>query len=86
MEFKKSNIKNKKYSVITPKGKKIHFGDKRYEQYEDKVLGIYSKLNHFDKERRKNYLKRSKGIVDKFGNKTFNNKEKPNYYSIKYLW
>jgi hypothetical protein len=27
----------KKYTAILPNGKKVHFGDKRYEQYKDSV-------------------------------------------------
>ena len=34
-KFEKSKSKNKKYSVITPSGKKINFGDKRYEHFKD---------------------------------------------------
>ena len=83
-----SKSKNKKYSVYVMKdGKKklIHFGDVRYEHYFDKI-GKYSKLNHGDKERRKNYLSRAKGIKDKDGNLTWTDKSSPNYFSIRYLW
>ncbi len=77
--------KNKKYSVFTPSGKKIHFGDKRYEQYKDKI-GKYSHLDHNDEKRRERYLKRAKSIKDKEGNLTWNNPESPNYYSVRQLW
>ena len=33
----KSKAKNKKYSVYVKGGKLIHFGDKRYGQYKDKI-------------------------------------------------
>ena len=51
---------NKKYNALlkekkTGKIKKISFGDKRYQQYEDKALKIYSHLNHYDEKRRNNY-------------------------------
>jgi hypothetical protein len=86
-QFKKSNRKNKKYQVITPAGKIIHFGDSRMEQYKDTTpLKLYSHLNHGDKERRRRYLARAKGIKNKNGELTANNKESSNYYSIKYLW
>jgi len=86
-KFEKSTRKGKKYSVITPSGKKIHFGASGMEQYKDSTgLGLYSHLDHGDKERRKRYLARAKGIKDKNGNLTWNNKESPNYYSVKYLW
>lgn len=54
-EIIKSNRKNKKFMVLDPKSNKfIHFGDSRYEDF----------TKHKDEERRKNYLKRSKGIND----------------------
>ena len=81
--FEVSTRKNKKY-MTTYKGKVIHFGDKRYQQYFDKI-GFYKNLNHLDNERRKNYLTRAKGIKSK-GRLTYNDKTSPNYYSIKYLW
>ena len=56
VKFEKSNRKDKKYSVITPEGKKIHFGNKKYEHFKDTTgLGLYRKLNHNDKKRQKNY-------------------------------
>ena len=90
MEFKKSTRKNKKYMVRlldNPTNGWIHFGDLRYEHYKDKTpLKLYSNLDHNDKQRRKDYLTRSMAIKDKQGNLTYNNKNSPNYYSIKYLW
>lgn len=84
-----SKAKNKKYSVRikTDEGKTklIHFGDSRMQQFKDK-LGHYSDLDHGDKERRRRYLARAKGIKDKNGNLTWKNKNSANYYSIKYLW
>lgn len=86
MEIRKSTRKNKKYMVYY-NNKWIHFGDIRYEHYKDITpLKLYSNLNHYDEKRRKNYLTRSIGIKDKQGNLTYNNKNSPNYYSIKYLW
>lgn len=72
----KSNKKNKKFKVLTPKGKIIHFGDSRYKDF----------TQHKDKKRKENYCKRSAGIVDKDGRLTKNNKEKANYYSRLHLW
>jgi hypothetical protein len=86
-EFKKSTRKGKKYMVLTPKGKWIHFGASNMEQFKDSTgLGLYSHLDHGDKERRKRYLSRAKGIKNKKGELTKNDKESANYYSIKYLW
>jgi hypothetical protein len=86
-EFRKSNKKYKKYSVITPKGRVINFGDRRYEQYRDSTgLGLYSNLDHKDKDRQKRYLARAKGIKDKSGKLTWKDPESSNYYSIRFLW
>lgn len=86
-EFKKSTRKGKKYMVLTPKGKWIHFGASNMEQFKDSTgLELYSHLDHGDKERRKRYLSRAKGIKNKKGELTKNDKESANYYSIKYLW
>jgi len=47
---------NKKYYAVV-NNHKVHFGDKRYEHYFDK-MGHYSNLDHNDKERRKRYKQR----------------------------
>ena len=87
LKFEKSKSKNKKYSVITPSGKKINFGDKRYKHFKDTTpLKLYSNLDHNDKKRQINYCKRSSGIKNKKGKLTKNNKESANHYSMKYLW
>ena len=83
-----SKAKGKKYSVYVIKnGSKrlIHFGDSNMQQFHDK-LGHYESLNHNNKERRRRYLARAKGIKDKEGNLTWKNKNSANYYSVKYLW
>ena len=87
MEIKQSTQKNKKYMVKLNIDKWIHFGDSRYEQFRDSTpLKLYSYLDHKDKERRKNYLLRAKGIKNKSGALTYLDKNSPNYWSIKYLW
>ena len=84
-----SNLKHKKYSVYVLKDKKkrkIHFGDKNYQHYQDTTpLQHYKKLNHFDNVRRSRYLKRAKGIKNKNGI-TWKDKNTSNYYSVKFLW
>lgn len=75
----KSNRKYKKLQVCVRdnnKIKNIHFGDKRYEDF----------TQHKDKQRRRNYLRRSAGIRDKEGKLTKENKLSPNYWSRKILW
>ena len=42
------------YNPETKRINKVPFGDKRYEQYHDK-LGFYSNLDHNDPERRRLY-------------------------------
>lgn len=84
-----SSLKTKKYSVYV-KGKNgnkklIHFGDRNMQHYHDKI-GHYNKLDHNDKERRKNYLARAKGITDKNGNLTWKDKNTANWWSVHKLW
>lgn len=71
-----SNRKDKKYVVKLSNGKKVHFGSPRYADY----------LTHKDKERRCNYLRRAKKIVNKNGELTYNNPESANFWSIYLLW
>jgi hypothetical protein len=89
IRFQKSKAKNKKYAAIlskiccnTIKKKEyiLNFGDKRYQQYEDKTgLNLYSKLDHFDKKRRNNYHSRhSKNVKQGIFS--------PAYFSMEYLW
>ena len=83
MKFKVSTRKNKKYMVLTPKKRWIHFGDKRYGQYRDSTgLGVYSHLDHNDIRRRKNYWTRHTARKGNF----HLDKESPSYYSLRYLW
>ena len=71
----KSTRKNKKYMVLTKKGI-IHFGDSRYEDFRQ----------HKNKKRQESYCKRAKGITNKKGEKTYNDKDTANYWSYKFLW
>jgi hypothetical protein len=90
--FKKSTRKNKKYMVRnvlnkTFQDKWIHFGDIRYQHFNDTTgLKLYSYLDHHDKIRQQSYLKRAKGIRNKKGELTYLDKNSPNYYSVNYLW
>ena len=87
MQFKKSARDGKKYMVVAPNGKTIHFGSLSNEHYKDTTgLGLYTHLNHNDEKRRASYLARAKGIKDKNGNLTWKNKNSANYFSIKFLW
>lgn len=47
----------KKYYALV-NGRKVYFGDAAYQHYHDK-LGHWKHLDHGDKRRRDNYLKRT---------------------------
>ena len=79
---------NHKYTAIINKNGKtynVNFGDKRYEHYHDKI-GLYSHLDHNDKERRKRYIKRHSAIINKDGKKAISIKYSPAWFSLRYLW
>jgi len=85
--YEKSTRKDKKLMVVV-NNKLIHFGGdsrKGIEHFKDKT-GIWKELDHNDKKRRENYLKRSKGIKNKKGELTYLNPLSPNYHAVKILW
>jgi hypothetical protein len=67
-----STRKDKKFMVMNPAGKWVHFGQMGYEDY----------TKHRDKARRANYLARARGIRGKWAD----NKFSPNNLSIHILW
>lgn len=71
--------------MVVVDGKTIHFGDSKMEQFKDKT-GIWKSKDHGDKERRKRYLARARGIKNKKGELTANMPSSPNYHSINVLW
>ena len=83
--FKKSTRKGKKYDVYKDGIYLVSFGSKYYQQFKDK-LGYYKQLDHGDPVRRASYLARSKGIKNKQGQLTWNNKNSANYWSRTILW
>ena len=83
MGFQKSNTANKKYDAIlrhtSGRFKRVPFGDTRYEHFRDSTgLGIYSNLDHGDRKRQINYLKRHAN--------TATNIFSSSYFSANYLW
>jgi hypothetical protein len=85
VRFEKATAKNKKYKAIlrnkrTNKNFIVNFGDVRYQHYRDSTgLKLYTHLDHLDKERKKNYVKRHAFYI------------KPGYYSpgqmaMDFLW
>jgi hypothetical protein len=86
-EFKKSTKDFKKYMVVTPKGRTVHFGDKRYQHYRDTTgKGLYSHLDHNNPKRRQLYRIRHRAIKTKEGRPAYKDKEQSSYYSYNYLW
>ena len=90
--FERSKVRGKKYDAVlrnkhTHKGqrhdrpvvRRVPFGAVGYEQFHDSTgKGLYSRVNHGDPKRRKNYRTRHHG----------ENKRKfsSGYFSWKYLW
>ena len=83
--IKVSNRANYKYSVRTPMGKLIHFGDKRYQHFKDTALGKYKHLDHGDVKRRAAYRARHKKIL-KGNTPAYLNPESSSFYSYNFLW
>ena len=80
------------YNTQTRKSRKIHFGDKRYQQYRDSTpLKLYKHLNHGTRKRMQNYYSRHSG-TKKRGEAIENEKRKscclytPKILSHIYLW
>ena len=69
-----SKRKNNKY-VVEYKGKKIHFGSTKYEDY----------LIHKDLDRREKYLAKAKKITNINGDATYEFPSYPNYWFVKLL-
>ena len=84
-EYEKSTNKNKKLKVAV-NNKTIHFGNINYQHFKDKTGLLPKSLNHGDKKRRDNYLKRSKAIKNKKGELTYLDPQSPNYHAVRILW
>lgn len=67
----KSDKPEKKFFIITNEGKRIYFGDSKYEHYTE---------GHLDIRRRNRYLNRHKK------NENWNNPNSASYWSAKFLW
>lgn len=68
----KSSKKDKKYQILTPDGKWVHFGQMGYEDF----------TKHQDPVRRENYLTRATKIKGKWKEDPYS----PNNLAIKLLW
>ena len=86
LRFERSKNPKKKYDAIledvkTKRTQRVPFGSRQplYEQYKDSTgLKLYSRLDHGDEKRRKNYLARHE--------KTRHKKWSPSWFSWRYLW
>ena len=86
--FERSHVRGKKYDAILKNKtrskrhdqvRRVPFGAVGYEQFKDSTgLGFYTRVNHGDPKRRRNYRTRHHG----------ENKRKfsSGYFSWKYLW
>ena len=66
---------HKKYAVLY-KDKWIHFGDIRYDDY----------TTHKDLDRRDAYRSRASGIVNKYGQYTYKDRNYANFWAYNLLW
>ena len=85
--YELSTKKGKKLMTVV-NGKKVHFGNSiapANEHFKDKTGLLPKRLNHGDKQRRKNYLTRSAGIRNKRG-LTKDDPSSPNYHARRILW
>lgn len=73
-----SKVKGKRFSIITPKGKKIHFGLYPY------MNGTF--LDHGNEDIKKAWYSRHSRIMLKDGKKAILDAESPSYYSARILW
>jgi hypothetical protein len=71
-ELYPSKAKGKKYMVLNEKGKRVNFGNIKYEDF----------TFHKDEKRRQNYLQRSEGIKGDWRDKPYS----PNNLSRVLLW
>jgi hypothetical protein len=74
-DIQDSWVGHKKFAVLY-KGRYIHFGDNRYEDY----------TIHKDKERRQRYRARASKITNKHGQQTYKLKTTPNFWAYHVLW
>lgn len=98
IRFEKSPNPEKKYvayikSLDTGKVHTIHFGASDYEQFKDRTpLKLYSKKNHSDRRRQRNYYSRhSHGITNRKKAIEYEIRKSKGYYNAKilshiYLW
>ena len=87
---------DKKYTAViknkSGKTRVLHFGHKDYEQYKDRTnIGLYTKRNHGNKKRQRNYYNRHSGEKNRKKAIEKEKKKSNGYYNPKilshiYLW
>jgi len=83
-----AHIENKK----TKKKRKLHFGDRRYQQYKDRTpLKLYKNKNHYTRKRMHNYYSRHSGTKNRKDAIVKEKRKSKGYYTPKilshiYLW
>ena len=83
-----AHVKHKK----TKKIRKIHFGDRRYQQYKDRTpLKLYKNKNHGTRKRMQNYYSRHSGTKNRSEAIKREKRKSKGYYTPKilshiYLW
>jgi hypothetical protein len=82
--YYKSDKPNKKL-MVNVNGKKIYFGDTRYQHYFDRTGLLNKNYNTLDPARRIAYLKRAINIKDSTGLSVYN-PESANWHAIRILW
>lgn len=89
VKFEKSDRKGKKYNAVlenreTKRQVKVPFGDSNLPQYKDSTgLGLYSKKDTLDKNKRKQFRARFSALKQK---SDFKNYYSSMYYSWFKLW
>jgi len=87
LRFEKSKRKGKKYDAVlqnkqTKREVRVPFGAIGYEQFRDSTgLGLYTKDNHGDKNRKRNYRSRHSKEIPSF--KEFYSS---GFFAMRYLW
>ena len=66
-----SDVPNKKFYIITNTGRRVYFGDSRYQHFTE---------GHLNEIRRKAYMSRHKK------NENWNNIDSAGFWSYHYLW
>ena len=86
--FEKGTYPHKYKAVVTlanGQTKTVPFGHQKYQHYHDKI-GLYSRLDHNDPERRRRYRQRHSAIKLKNGKRAIDVKYSPAWFSYHYLW